>query len=309
MAKGQCPICRRQCDIDNLPPPYDGVKINCHRCGHFKLSVSDRRSFEGIEDRKLLPYLSAYIRQNSSFQNPITIDIGNWEQLAGSHKTTSVLQKIERLLRLIAQKTDTLGSEVTFIDDDLPLIDAADFGELHYLLQQIADMGYIKLDTTKNSWPCIMQAKGWERLLKQTISGIPGRCFVAMSFHESLNEAWKKGIYPALKEDCKLDPIRMDKEEHNEKICDKIIANIRQCQFLVADFTRHRPGVYFEAGFALALGRPVIGTCRKDEFTNEKVHFDTRQYNHIVWTSPEDLREKLCDRVLATIPEALPGVS
>ena len=60
--------------------------------------------------------------------------------------------------------------------------------------------------------------------------------------------------------------------------------------------------IHFEAGLAMGLGRPVIWTCRKDDFEN--THFDTRQYNHIVWETPEDLREKLADRIRATIPWA-----
>ena len=128
----------------------------------------------------------------------------------------------------------------------------------------------------------------------------PGRCFVAMSFDRSLDEAYEKGIRVALKDDCNLDPIRIDKVHHNEKICEKLIAEIRLSQFLVADVTWHRANVYFEAGFALGLGRPVIWTCREDEFTKEKVQFDTRQYPHIVWTTPLELREKLRDHFNAT---------
>jgi len=65
------------------------------------------------------------------------------------------------------------------------------------------------------------------------------------------------------------------------------------------DKIRPRGGVYFEAGFAMGLGIPVIWTVRKDQI--EQVHFDTRQYNHIVYDSPEDLKQKLCNRIRATI--------
>lgn len=256
-----------------------------------------------LKGRELLPYLIMHIRQNSSRQNPFFLDIENWELFAKIHKETSVLNKLELLLKLAAQRTDPPGSWVSFSDNDLPLVDAMSTDELVYLLQQMQELGYIYFEQTNTSLKCIIQTKGWERLQEQTISGIPGRCFVAMSFDHSLDEAWNKGIFQALKEDCKLNPIRMDKESHNEKICDKIIAEIRQSQFVIADFTYHRGGVYFEAGFALGLGKPVIWTCRNDEFTDDKVHFDTRQYNHIVWTDPQDLREKLGDRLKATIPK------
>ena len=57
--------------------------------------------------------------------------------------------------------------------------------------------------------------------------------------------------------------MRVDFVEHNDKICDKIVAEIRTCQFLVADGTLQRAGVYFDAGFEMGLGRPVIWTCRR----------------------------------------------
>jgi hypothetical protein len=46
----------------------------------------------------------------------------------------------------------------------------------------------------------------------------------------------------------------------------------------------------------------VIWTCREDDISN--VHFDTRQYPHLVWSTPGDLRVKLADRVRALVPGA-----
>src|SRR2546425_7151655 len=73
-----------------------------------------------------------------------------------------------------------------------------------------------------------------------------------------------------------------DSTEDPEKICDRILSEIRRSQFMIADFTKQRPGVYFEAGFAMGLGRPVVWTCREDDVAS--LHFDTRQYNHVLWT-------------------------
>ena len=128
------------------------------------------------------------------------------------------------------------------------------------------------------------------------------QAFVAMWFHDSLTDAWEEGIKPAI-EDAGYEALRIDRKEHANKIDDEIIAEIRRSRFIVADFTHgtdgHRGGVYYEAGFAHGLGIQVIFTCRKDVF--EKVHFDTRQYNHIVWETPEELRSRLVDRIAAVV--------
>ena len=79
------------------------------------------------------------------------------------------------------------------------------------------------------------------------------------------------------------------------------MASIRGSRFIIADFTGDRGGVYFEAGFANGLGKPVIWTVRKDWLN--KLHFDTRQFNHITWADGEylELKEALRLRIEATI--------
>jgi nucleoside 2-deoxyribosyltransferase len=94
-------------------------------------------------------------------------------------------------------------------------------------------------------------------------------------------------------------PIRIDQKEHANKIDDEIIAEIRRSAFIIADFTGHRGGVYFEAGFAMGLGLPIIWTCRKDGVND--LHFDIRQYNCIDWTDASELATRLHNRIEAWI--------
>ena len=136
------------------------------------------------------------------------------------------------------------------------------------------------------------------------------QAFVAMWFNESVNEAYEKGVERAIR-DSGYKPLRIDKQEHIGKIDDQIIAEIRRSRFVVCDFTCElieydgkqkafpRGGVYYEAGFAQGLGIPVIWMCHADHI--EHVHFDTRQFNHITWNTPEELRERLRNRIGAVI--------
>ncbi len=160
---------------------------------------------------------------------------------------------------------------------------------------------------------------GWARI--QELEETPvdsNQAFVAMWFNDEMEEYYGEGIKPAIT-DAGYDPRRIDNKEHNNKICDEIVAEIRKSRFVVADFTagkcgkcetcenkeeckdqvKPRGGVYFEAGLAMGLGIPVIWTVRQDQIGD--VHFDTRQYNHIVYESAEDLKTKLYNRIGATI--------
>jgi len=123
--------------------------------------------------------------------------------------------------------------------------------------------------------------------------------FIAMWFDPSMNEL-RRFLASAI-QNAGFEPLRIDQKQHNNKIDDEIVAAIRRSKFLVADLTNHRGGVYFEAGFAMGLSLPVIWTCRHDYL--KETHFDTRQYNFIVWTEDRlpDLEKALQNRIEATI--------
>lgn len=136
-----------------------------------------------------------------------------------------------------------------------------------------------------------------ESLQKEQVDS--NQCFVAMMFDNDMIDLFNNSIYPIIKEKTGYDAFIILIKEHNNNICDEIIAEIRKSKFLIADFTGQRGGVYFEAGFAYGLGLPVIWTCKKEEV--EKLHFDINHYNFILWEKPEDLCANLCNRILATI--------
>jgi hypothetical protein len=77
-------------------------------------------------------------------------------------------------------------------------------------------------------------------------------------------------------------------------------------RFVVADYTGHRGGVYFEAGFAIGLGLTVIPTCRADDVSD--LHFDIKHLNTLLWNNPAELADKLSKRIRAVVgtgPDAI----
>jgi nucleoside 2-deoxyribosyltransferase len=123
------------------------------------------------------------------------------------------------------------------------------------------------------------------------------QAFVAMWFDKTMTAAFKNGLELAIG-NAGYEPLRIDRKEHDRKIYDEIIAEIRRSAFVVADFTHQRGGVYYEAGFAHGLGKRVIFTCKKLT-KGEELHFDVRQYNTIFWETPENLIAPLQNRILA----------
>ena len=216
--------------------------------------------------------------------------------------------RAERLLRYISSQAKTLATVVEISEDTWEAYawsESIEWDEVEYLLNYLEETGWVKGHRRTDGTFCEkLTVAGHARIAEQRANLDSSQAFVAMWFDKSMNQAYEEGINPAI-EDAGYKPLRVDQKEHVNKIDDEIIAELRRSRFVVADFTQGddgaRGGVYYEAGFAHGLDLPVIFTCREDAV--KTLHFDTAHYNHIVWTTPEELREKLKTRILAVIGE------
>jgi nucleoside 2-deoxyribosyltransferase len=309
---GLCPLCKQHPLVNQRDPATTYSEVNCERCGKYWMTGEVP---EWCEDnyRSETWKLGAYVKDKtlqgfavvlftSQKEIPTSAPAGSvgLDQVRDSFPS-SVAERIDRVLLNLERKTNHLGEQIPLDDKSLPMFFARNQAEILFMLRQFQEEGFV---TGYNStFPCniILTGKAFNRVadLKRGLFGsLSQQAFVAMKFEKSLDEAWSKGLKLGI-EDCGYTALRVDAKEHNEKICDAIIAEIRKSKFLVADFTGHRNGVYFEAGLMMGIGRPVIFTCHKDDLS--KAHFDTRQYNHIEWETPSELREKLSRRIQATV--------
>ena len=92
----------------------------------------------------------------------------------------------------------------------------------------------------------------------------------------------------------------MDEIEHNHQIVPEMLYEIRQARFVIAELTGHNNGAYYEAGYALGLGKDVIHVCKSEQFGTDG-HFDVKQVNTVLWDNETELAEKLAKRIKATI--------
>jgi hypothetical protein len=150
--------------------------------------------------------------------------------------------KAGKLLELLARRSQYFGDMAPFhASTDYPLIDAVSTDEAAAIAAHLRDIGLLRQPSGSE---CELTMDGWNRVQPLPRSGgIPGRCFVAMWFSDVTRAAYESGIEPAVKE-AGFMPIRIDRKEHNNEIPDEIMAEIRNCEFMVADFTGQRAGVY-----------------------------------------------------------------
>jgi len=314
-----CPICAKLDGVSSQRMASRDVTIyTCRKvCGEYGLTRQATHIVDGLseEDRAKI---SAYLRErNIKQQDLITLTsetpnlgsadipvVGVNDILRTSFPST-ISERLDRALLNLRRLSPHPGAVVLLSEHtDYPVLFAENTDAFHFIRSTLQDMNYIQRDPLPypaTGTSVILTAQGWNRIIELERAA-PTRdsrqAFVAMWFDGSLDKAYSEGIVRAIRE-AGYEPVRVDLKEHNGKICDAIIAEIRKSRFVVADFTGGRGGVYYEAGYAMGIGIPVIWTCSEKD--KDELHFDTRQYNHIIWMNETDLYEKLRRRIQATI--------
>lgn len=217
-----------------------------------------------------------------------------------------VHERAERLLECMAEQSEAVGTAVLVDAENDPAhawSESTHFDDVYYFLNYLIEKGWIQGHRRSDgSFTGTVTVDGYGRIADQQTNVDSSQAFVAMWFDDEMNDAYEQGIRQGI-EAAGYTPMRIDRKPDVNKIDDEIIAEIRRSRFLVADFTHGedgaRGGVYYEAGFAYGLGLPVIYSCRADMV--DQLHFDTRQYYHIVWETPAELRDRLAQRIEALI--------
>lgn len=335
----KCPICGElNCEIwvKDIHDPF--YYYECKNCGGFFVPDAHRTiyDYEGVKNKFNLQHLQSYLFYHESNLRPIICDKDYFNknvddkfieiynltpEMVESWYPKNFAEKIDCILLYFYKNAKYIGEQKLYkykqlieilmlenkdIGKTEELIDSPIYSQIKYYLDYFYTeklLSDIKSPTARATpvWDSnvIIQLapKGLARidyLLKNHIDN--KNVFVAMKFGEETKELREK-----IKEGLKDFNIRiMDEIEHNHQIVPEMLYEIKNSRFVVAELSHHNNGAYYEAGYALGLGKEVIHICKKKEKENE-LHFDVAQVNTIFYDSIDEIPEKLRKRIKATI--------
>ncbi|HEU0077393.1 MAG TPA: hypothetical protein VFQ76_07070 [Longimicrobiaceae bacterium] len=309
----ECPLC-------GLETPHQGEairqagspgvrRIACGRCGEYLIGEDDAaylrrfRRGDGLDGPasrypvRDLHLVSGHLREAALLdRDPVHVTAEVAANLARG-APRGVTERIDRLLLNLARRSG-FGGEYLEGDKELdyPLGYCAGLQELDFFLRHLDAAGLVTGEMFGSPvYGAALTVAGWARVQELERPNTETRqCFVAMSFAPEMDGVFERGIAPAV-EEAGYRPLVLSRQEHADQVNERIVLELNRSRFVVADFTGQRENVYFEAGYALGQGKPVIWTCRASE--EDALHFDTRQYNYIFWDDEAELRERLYTRI------------
>jgi hypothetical protein len=105
--------------------------------------------------------------------------------------------------------------------------------------------------------------------------------------------------------ECGITAERIDEDERNDPITDRMLEAIGKAEFVIVDLTRERPNVFFEAGYAHGLGKVPVYVARE----GTSLQFDVKDYPVIFFKNMKELREGIARRLRAIVERRMPATN
>ena len=122
-------------------------------------------------------------------------------------------------------------------------------------------------------------------------------CFVIQPFDDGKFDKRFSDVYKPAIEAAGLEAYRVDKDPGVSIPIDSIEDGIKKAALCLADITTDNPNVWYELGFAYAVGKSVVMVCSRDERPGGKFPFDIQHRSIIPYKAdaPSDFEKLKCD--------------
>ena len=126
--------------------------------------------------------------------------------------------------------------------------------------------------------------------------------FIISQFGDIYDQLYD-GVIKPLCDKNNIKPIRADEISNSSVILDDIIKYIQTANIIIADITPNNPNVFYELGYAHAIGKEVILLCERDKRAG--LPFDISGYRTIFYENTMIGKDKIEKEVGRYLKEAL----
>lgn len=306
----KCPVCGLvSASVIAAGGGVDAEKVSCTNCGTFFLTGSLYRTIGNY--LKQLPVvgrilLAHHVRRMQRDDKKPSLGTDDVKRILATQSLPTLPEQIDNLILWAAARSPLSGTPFRIEPHTHCALVGCNEDGLFQVISEATHLEYLG-ETGQVLAPYVLRLKGWMRYEELQRGVVHSRkAFMAMPYGKpELNRVVEEHFVPAVAQ-TGFELYRLIDEPRAGLIDDHLRVEIRTSRFLVADLTHGNNGAYWEAGYAEGLGKPVIYTCRRTEFEDEKKrpHFDAYHRQTVVWEEHDilDACQRLKDTIRATLP-------
>ena len=289
------------------------VEYHCPRCGRYLMQTLAETHIPNAHPTFPPMHLLSGLCRNMwdilGEKAIITVDIfKSWAEFDKIAKIavprdTDLATKSEYLMKHIRRKSKSLADAIAFSPNELSVGFCANKNELLFCLRYLSEKGWVEEENTGKQSSMLayrLTPAGWWMLDKPAAERAAPAAVVALSLDKDGSDVWTQGFAAALTT-AGMTPTKTDYKEASNKITDEVLVELRRATCVIADLSGQNASAYFQAAFAMGLGKPVFWTCEASEMSEKKLLIDTRQQIITPWTRDKlpEFAHRLATRITA----------
>jgi hypothetical protein len=300
MAFVQCPVCLGNAEVvccEEFPPTGDADKLDCDRCGRYRLAGSLRESELFLKANQVWrASLSHFLKRSQGEDWPIASG-PRISALGNAFKLPSPIEQSARLIQMIGGHYERTGAAMPLKPSIASEVGAIDLNSLSRLASQLKEQGILasgevfkyvtRRNTTVHTGSFELTLDGWAQYEKGRPGSQPSEFgLLVLKFNNpELDALMRDAVKPAIKKQLGFDLVDMRDVPKAGLIDSHMQERIRGAAFVIADLTHDNPGAYWEAGVAEGANKPVLYICEKSKFDADGTHFDTHHRTTVLWST------------------------
>jgi hypothetical protein len=272
-------------------------RYDCPRCGSFVLAENAGLVLEGqLEQVPLRRSLMSHTLRRMQRPNNSHLHIITKDELPTFWREERLPTPPQQVDNLILWVGDNQAAPSIWAETTVPAVAATigiaispernDSGALGWVHSQILKQGLYREHPSQpgGKFSVMLEMAGWERYEALKKKRIDSRfAFMALKFEQpKIDRMVADCARPAVAR-TGFDFRILTDQQGAGLIDNQIRAALLSARFMISDLTLGSYGAYWEAGFGEGRGIPVIYTCEREDWNENKTHFDTNHMLTIIW--------------------------